>query len=145
MAVDLSTHIAGKTSPEGVLYSAGRDGLVIVWELGAPTKRRRQEHWESQASRRVQRQGDWKAMTGWDDDQDLSDEDNSSGGEASALDLNEGVLDGVSGSAPRVAISSRTMPSRSIPYERRWQIDSERIDDIEPVRLTYIQSRLHFR
>jgi WD repeat-containing protein 48 len=145
MAIDLSTHIAGKTSPEGVLYSAGRDGLVIAWELGAPTKRRRQEHWESTASRRVQRQGDWKAMTGWDDDQDLSDDESSSSGEAFALDLNEGVLDGVSGSTPRVAISTRTAHSRSMPYERRWQIDSHSIDDIEPVRLPSMQSHLQLR
>jgi WD repeat-containing protein 48 len=141
MAIDLSTHIAGNSTPEGILYSAGRDGLVIAWELGAPTKPRRREPREPPATGRVRRRGDWKAMTGWDEDQDLSDEESISTDEASALDLNEGFLDGMYNSAPRATSSPRTALSKSIPYEQRWQIDSDRIDDIEPVRLTFILSR----
>lgn len=136
LAVDLSTHIAGKSSPEGILYSAGRDGLVIAWELGAPTKPRRRDHRESPTARHSQRRGDWKAMTGWDDDQDLSDEESSSSGGASALDLTEGVIiDDIHGSNPHAATSSRAGFSQSIPYEQRWQIDSDHIDGIELVRL----------
>lgn len=141
MAVDLSTHIAGNSTPEGILYSAGRDGLVIAWELRTPTKLRRRERRESPATQHIRRRGNWKAMTGWDEDQDLSDEESPSNGQSSALDLNEGVLDGMYDAAPRATTSSRNALPKSIPYEQRWQVDSDRIDDIEPVRLTSILSR----
>lgn len=134
MAIDLSTHIAGKSSPEGILYSAGRDGLVIAWELGAPTKPRRRPLRESPATRHRHRKGDWKAMTGWDDDQDLSDEESDDG---SVPDFDEEpTLDGIygSGSTPqRSTTPSRTPLDKSIPYEQRWQVDEDRLNDIEPV------------
>lgn len=38
LILDLSTQIS--TSPKGILYSGGRDGIVSAWELGLPTKRR---------------------------------------------------------------------------------------------------------
>lgn len=136
LAVDLSTHIAGKSSPEGILYSAGRDGLVIAWELGAPTKPRRRKRKEPVSMRQRDLKGDWKAMTGWDEDQDLSDEDTDDSDANSALDFDENhVLDQLSGAPPPSATHlSPDVPDKSIPYERRWQVDCDRLDALEPVR-----------
>lgn len=135
MAIDLSTHIAGKSSPEGILYSAGRDGLVIAWELGAPTKPRRRPVRQSPATRHRHRKGDWKAMTGWDDDQDLSDEESNGSDDGSVPDFDEEpTLDRIYASTPqRSTTPSRTPLDKSIPYEQRWQVDEDRSQDIEPV------------
>ncbi|KAI8444084.1 WD repeat-containing protein 48 [Phakopsora pachyrhizi] len=40
LALDLSTVIQSRGGPEGILYTAGKDGLVAAWELGLPTVRR---------------------------------------------------------------------------------------------------------
>lgn len=134
MTIDLSTHIAGKPTPEGILYSAGRDGLVVARELGAPTKPRIRQHRESPAARHRHRRGDWKAMTGWDDDQDDSDEENDGSDEDSIPDFDEPVLEGIYGAPSRSTNPFRAPLDKSIPYERRWQVDTDRLDDVEPVR-----------
>ncbi|KAF8321362.1 hypothetical protein DL93DRAFT_2093982 [Clavulina sp. PMI_390] len=120
MAIDLSTHIAGKSSPEGILYTAGRDGLLISWELNAPTKPRRRPRPErgGNSGHRIRR-GDWKVITGWDDDdQELSDEELEDAGDADA------VLDIGAGDA-----GASSSVDASLPYEQRWQIDNDRTDD----------------
>ncbi len=51
----------GKHSPEGILYSGGRDGLLMSWDLSMPMKRRGAA--DSAPSR--SRQRSWELMTGW--------------------------------------------------------------------------------
>lgn len=87
------------------------------------------------------------AMTGWDDDQDLSDEEGSAGGEdeyGNGVDdddfedriRRDGVYGSVS-SRPSKAVASPPSPTtrldQSIPYEQRWQVDAERANDVQPV------------
>src|SRR5258707_13274886 len=43
LALDTSTQLVGHHAPEGVLYSGGRDGLIMSWDLGVPLKRRKQK------------------------------------------------------------------------------------------------------
>lgn len=40
LALDTSTQLAGRPTPEGILYSGGRDGMVIAHELGIIHKKR---------------------------------------------------------------------------------------------------------
>ncbi|KAG8844739.1 hypothetical protein FRB91_002351, partial [Serendipita sp. 411] len=40
LALDTTTRLSGNITPEGILYSGGRDGQVIAHELGAPLKQR---------------------------------------------------------------------------------------------------------
>jgi len=40
LALDTSTQLAGRPTPEGILYSGGRDGMVIAHELGIIHKSR---------------------------------------------------------------------------------------------------------
>jgi len=40
LALDTSTQLAGRATPEGILYSGGRDGMVIAHELGIIHKKR---------------------------------------------------------------------------------------------------------
>lgn len=47
LALDLSTNLHGETSPGGILYTGGRDGLICSWELGLPTKRRKKSYGKS--------------------------------------------------------------------------------------------------
>ncbi|GAA5947003.1 hypothetical protein JCM3765_002113 [Sporobolomyces pararoseus] len=48
LAIDLSTALSHDgvqdTTPDGILYTGGRDGLLCSWELGLPTKRRRRRY-----------------------------------------------------------------------------------------------------
>jgi WD repeat-containing protein 48 len=71
LALDTSTQLVGKDAPEGILYSGGRDGLVMSWDLGVPMKRR--DNVVGARSR-----GRWESLTGWEDegtDDELDDED----------------------------------------------------------------------
>ncbi|CDZ97690.1 Conserved WD40 repeat-containing protein [Phaffia rhodozyma] len=43
LALDTSTQLSGKDTPEGILYTGGRDGLVASWELGANMGRKRSD------------------------------------------------------------------------------------------------------
>lgn len=40
LALDTSTQLAGRPTPEGILYSGGRDGMIIAHELGITHKKR---------------------------------------------------------------------------------------------------------
>ncbi|KAF8901320.1 hypothetical protein CPB84DRAFT_1747077 [Gymnopilus junonius] len=40
LALDTSTQLVGNASPEGILYTGGRDGMVMSWDLGIPMKKR---------------------------------------------------------------------------------------------------------
>ena len=145
LAVDLSTHISGKGSPEGILYSAGRDGLVIATELGIPTRPRKRAQNSSVGSGRGRyRKGEWKTLSGWDDEDDddaesSDDEDEEEDGDATFALENSG-LDGIYGSAPRSKDNSRIGVDESLPYEKRWEVDLDRLDDFEPVKQYFTPS-----
>ncbi|KAG5638120.1 hypothetical protein H0H81_001723 [Sphagnurus paluster] len=105
LALDTATQLAGRAAPEGILYSAGRDGLVISWDLGLPMKRRK--HMPMDKSHRMEIR--WEAMTGWADD---------------AID--EETEDGVQSDGDVLGEVTRRRESRdrgSIPYENQWETD----------------------
>ena len=61
LALDSTTYLVGKPSPEGILYTGGRDGMVISWDLHLPTRRLSTKHSKPQKGR-------WEMLTGWGDD-----------------------------------------------------------------------------
>jgi WD repeat-containing protein 48 len=113
LALDTTTQLVGRPSPEGILYTGGRDGLVIAWDLKLPMRKRT-------------RTGDpprpnstrWELVTGWIDPitDDLPEE-----GEDMRSDGD--ILGEVRGSARRRKLSSATATHGSIPFEHMWEPD----------------------
>ncbi|KAL0954529.1 hypothetical protein HGRIS_003496 [Hohenbuehelia grisea] len=116
LALDTSTQLFGQTSPEGILYSGGRDGLVLSWELGVPMKRKSIREGDG-PKRAVAR---WETMTGWGDDgieDDGEDVDD-------RLQSDGDVLGDVTGGIARRR--RRTLRSTNdVPYELQWETDYE--------------------
>ena len=112
LTLDSCTILEGRHAPEGILYSGGRDGLVLSWDLGLPMKKRALENGRSPFKR-----GTWEVMTGWADE--LEDED--------ADGSDRATSDGdVLGDVPLSAhLRRRHMLSELniVPYEQRWETD----------------------
>lgn len=113
LALDTSTQLAGRGSPEGILYSGGRDGLVISWDLGIPMKKRKTQEEEEEGARRTD--GRWEIMTGWADD--MTDEETEDGDERVQSDGD--ILGDVAISDRR----RRKSNSSIVPYESQWETD----------------------
>ena len=110
LALDSSTQLVGRAAPEGLLYSGGRDGLVMSWELGLPTRRRKVKAGQSMKGR-------WEIMTGWGDD--VLDEDLEDGDER----VNDGdVLGDVTDNLQRRRQRARSKAGE-IPFELEWELD----------------------
>lgn len=113
LALDSSTQLAGRAAPEGILYSGGRDGLVMSWDLGLPTKRRKVKAGQSMKAG----QGRWDTMTGWGDD--FLDDVPEDGDER----VNDGdVLGDVTDNLHRRRLRARSKAGE-IPFELEWEID----------------------
>ncbi|KAF4578770.1 hypothetical protein EYR36_000577 [Pleurotus pulmonarius] len=119
LALDTSTRLAARSSPEGILYSGGRDGLVLSWDLGIQMKRRTSPSNPS-LSRPVAR---WEMMTGWGDD--VIDEENEEDSERPQSDGD--VLGDVTGGLHRRrrARTAASSTDDQIQYEQQWETDIE--------------------
>ena len=131
LALDASTQLAGKAAPEGILYSGGRDGLVVAWDLGFPLKPRTRRYGlpvpsSVNSSPYLAHEGTsyarWELMTGWADDVvDESEEE----------DVRDGdVLGDVRAVNERERERERTGRGEEgeegdIPYEQKWETDLE--------------------
>ena len=138
LALDTSTVLSDASAPGGILYSGGRDGLVVSWDLGIPHKRRRGQRYEAITGRTVgrtkwERVGDGAEV--WDDDEDEdgfndtppddtgtgNGNGNGNGAEADGWssddDLGDGWV-GVDGDKAR-----KRAARGEIPYEDRWEVD----------------------
>ncbi|KAF8178063.1 hypothetical protein BJ912DRAFT_670273 [Pholiota molesta] len=109
LALDVSTQLVGRTAPEGILYSGGRDGLIMSWDLGARMKKRKGPDGKNEARRR----GRWEIMTGWDDEG--LDEETDDAEERLVSDGD--VLGDVTARRRPTSLASE------IPYERQWETD----------------------
>ena len=113
LALDTSTQLVGQAAPQGILYSGGRDGLVMSWELGIQMKKRKVK-----SGRSIQGgQGRWEIMTGWGDDtleEDLEDGDER---------VNDGdVLGEVTDNVNRRRRRAQSKAGE-IPHEQEWETD----------------------
>ena len=116
LALDTATQLVGRSTPESILYSGGRDGMVFSWDQNIPMKKRAQRYGVS--SDDMQRSvGRWEIMTGWADeaaeDEDEGDEGRSDGD----------ILGDVQDSNPRRR--RRPRPEDGIPWEEQWETDLE--------------------
>jgi len=109
LALDTTTQLVGLPSPEGILYTGGRDGLVIAWDLNIPMRKSpRRDDVPLHSSNQ------WELVTGWvdpvADDAPDKDEEMRSDGD---------ILGEVKGSGRRRALSSAKRGS--IPLEHQWE------------------------
>ena len=99
LALDTTTPLSGRAAPEGILYSGGRDGLIVAWEQSVPMRQRKTRYGREESNDHVS--GRWEALTGWDDDDfDTEDDDE---------ELDAHIA--------------------NIPFEDRWQPDYENIQE----------------
>lgn len=112
LALDSSTSLVGHSHPGGILYTGGRDGLVISWDLGIPTKRRTHRYGipDSSSGRTVRR---WEIMTNWADDIIEEEED------GEELPSDGDVLGEVTGRSRRRPNGVQT----TILDEEQWEVD----------------------
>lgn len=111
LALDDTTLLEGRDAPEGILYSGGRDGLAVGWDLGVGMRRKRAdidaehgEKWRIGSGRR------WEMMTGWSDD--VIDEED---GEEERITSDGDILGDVTAFGKRRRPSQVTRPN--------WEID----------------------
>lgn len=113
LALDTSTQLHGQATPQGILYSGGRDGLIMSWDLGIPMKKRKIKACQSIKVR----QGRWEVITGWGDH--LNDDDLEDGDER----VNDGdVLGDVTDNVVRRQRRAQSKAAE-IPYEHQWETD----------------------
>ncbi|CCL98378.1 uncharacterized protein FIBRA_00373 [Fibroporia radiculosa] len=118
LALDTSTQLVGRSSPEGILYTGGRDGLVISWDLGIPMKRRAHRYGVTEDSRSVSTRG-WEIMTNWADD--VIEEETDDGED---LRSDGDVLGEVTGRHKRKVVGVQS----AIPEEEQWETDVETLE-----------------
>ncbi|KAK2467551.1 hypothetical protein APHAL10511_000406 [Amanita phalloides] len=112
LALDTCTVLEGRQAPEGILYSGGRDGLLMSWDLGLPMKKKAIVNGQATFVR-----GRWEVITGWADEPEDEDTD---GHERTTSDGD------VIGDVPlSAAIRRRHMLKELnvVPYERQWETD----------------------
>ncbi|KZT30117.1 WD40 repeat-like protein [Neolentinus lepideus HHB14362 ss-1] len=120
LALDTSTQLVGRSTPEGILYTGGRDGLVISWELGVPMKKRARKYGVTRDEQRSST-ARWEMLTGWADDIIEEEEE----GE-------EVIRDGdVLGDVKESGAWRRKRPrgrDDEIPYEEQWEMDTDAVE-----------------
>jgi WD repeat-containing protein 48 len=129
-AQDLRDDSADSRTPTGILYSAGRDGLMAAWDLGLPTMRRRQRAGMSLQLRQARHER-MAELGAFQDDDSFGFEDGLSSDEQSVASDTDSINTG-SRHDHRPRRPSRTRKHKSaeeIPYEEKWQIDHSRLDD----------------
>lgn len=116
LALDTSTKLMNHSTPEGILYSGGRDGLIVAWDLNIPMKPRSQRYGvpDSEFQRSV---GRWEIMTGWADD--ILEEE---GEESEDLRSDGDVLGDVQ-DAQNDRQKRRKGIDSAIRYEEKWETD----------------------
>jgi WD repeat-containing protein 48 len=73
--------LSGKPTPEGILYSGGRDGQVLAHELGISLKQRSKPYGIGSDGKGPIKS--WEAITGWGDLEENIEEEQVAGNETS--------------------------------------------------------------
>jgi WD repeat-containing protein 48 len=153
IALDTSTQLAGRSAPEGILYTGGRDGLVAGWELGLPMTRRRRPRWYQtmKPGEKVR----WERLElgesgvssagGWGDDNEDGDGDEVD----SELDQEDDSYDANSSDEETYAAQAGNPKSpggrgpggrrRELEYTERWQLDKEVLEDHAVSAVSYFR------
>ncbi|EIW67604.1 hypothetical protein TREMEDRAFT_64196 [Tremella mesenterica DSM 1558] len=129
LALDTSTLLANHTSPQGILYTGGRDGLVASWELGIHHKRRKGGRYDlPPGGNRVKWEKIGDSAELWVGDAE-EDEFEDSEEEASSEDEELEGWVGVNGKK-----------AREVPYEERWEVDRDHLAANKPPPTKFRQS-----
>ncbi|KAI0094173.1 hypothetical protein BDY19DRAFT_6668 [Irpex rosettiformis] len=119
LALDTSTQLLGRDSPEGILYTGGRDGLVLSWDLGIPLRKRAKRYGVPEHSELRRAVGTWEIMTGWAGDiieEEAEDDEYRSDGD---------ILGDVQDSSGRNRRKFKSLNPTEIPYEEQWETDMD--------------------
>ena len=108
----------GRSTPEGILYSGGRDGLIVAWDLSISMKQRVQRY-GTQDSAMHRSVGRWEIMTGWADD--ILEEEGEEDEGRSDGDVLGDVQEANGGRQRR----RNNGIDRLISYEEKWETDLE--------------------
>jgi WD repeat-containing protein 48 len=95
------------------MYSGGRDGMIMSWDLGIPMKKRKAREDSEDGLRRSQ--GRWEIMTGWADN-GIDEE----GEDADDVKQSDGDILGDVTASTRKRQKAKL---NSIPYENQWETD----------------------
>ncbi|KAI0749013.1 hypothetical protein BC629DRAFT_122493 [Irpex lacteus] len=118
LALDTSTQLLGRDNPEGILYTGGRDRLVLSWDLGISLKKRERRYGVPESNEMRRTVGRWEIMTGWADDiieEETEDEEYRSDGDIL------GDMQDSSGRLRRRRVN--VLNPMEIPYEEQWETD----------------------
>lgn len=131
LALDTTTVLAGpssaadgsssdgkrKRTPEGILYTGGRDGLIASWELGLSTRRRKRRYGVYGSER--ENRGRPGPLSRSDDD-DISDEEEEWDQDEEEAEEAMGLLADVDGRPDPVR--RRSSDQEGIPFEEQWEV-----------------------
>lgn len=116
LALDTSTSLVGHSSPRGILYSGGRDGMLFAWDLHLRSSIRPHRRPPSHAIKSAGKR--WELLTGWGDEEEDEEEED--------LPLDGDVLGDVSGATRR----RRSTIDDPFPTERKWEVEVDDDEDI---------------
>ncbi|KIJ53413.1 hypothetical protein M422DRAFT_222750 [Sphaerobolus stellatus SS14] len=117
LALDTSTKLEGQVNPQGILYSGGRDGQILSWDLGLRTKRRQHPYGHSDRGGIGWRKGHWEILTGWNDDMGEEEEEDDE-----VIGSDGDVLGDVVDPVGRRRRSSQALYGSILP-EHAWELD----------------------
>ena len=131
LALDTSTVLSDSQAPGGILYSGGRDGLVASWELNIPHRRRRGGRYEHIAGRggkvRWERVGDGAEMFDEDEEEEESYHESEDDWESEDEEIPAEGWHGVDTERVAEGLRRRRAGRGEVPYEDRWEVDTEAI------------------
>ncbi|ESK85811.1 wd repeat containing protein 48 [Moniliophthora roreri MCA 2997] len=110
LALDTSTQLAsGSYSPEGILHSGGRDGMIVSWDLHLKMRSKAKNGTRIGKDQSRYR---WELMTGWADDVLDEEGDDDEFGDGDVL-----------GEVTSKRKGLREDEGDELPYEHRWTMD----------------------
>ncbi|ODN93585.1 hypothetical protein L198_05454 [Cryptococcus wingfieldii CBS 7118] len=122
LALDTTTVLEGDSSPGGILYTAGRDGLVASWDLDIPHTRRFSPRYSSLDGKKKPKRIRWESIG--DDAEFFEDDDE---------------VDPAEGSGSDEEWVDMKKKFDEVPYEDRWEVDKVELAKRSP-QTTFRQS-----
>lgn len=114
------------------MYTGGRDGLVLSWDLGMPLKRRTRRYGIPETSELRRTVGTWEIMTGWADDiieEEAEDDEYRSDGD---------ILGDVQDHSGRSRRRLKALNPAEMLYEEQWETD---MDLFQPGKAGFVNFR----
>lgn len=144
LAIDLSTALSHDgvqdTTPDGILYTGGRDGLLCSWELGLPTKRRRKRYGSNMLDEDDDDDQEEDTALDTEDEDEMRDvldgadlADLSKRPVAKASTRNRQSFDAKARTYSVSSSNGTSKPGRDglvsgMPVEEQWEVDDEAVD-----------------